>query len=47
MKQGFRDLQNFVDSQHQSLINKGKIIIPLALGELYKDQILEKWLRRK
>ncbi|CDW91525.1 UNKNOWN [Stylonychia lemnae] len=45
MQQASRDLQKYIDQQH--ILNKGKLIIPLALGELYKDQLIGKWLGGK
>ena len=38
------DLLEYVKQQH--LLNKNKIILPLALGEMYKNHLLDKWLKR-
>jgi hypothetical protein len=45
MSQTNQDIQRYVDHQH--LMNHGKIYIPLALGEVYRNNILEKWIKKK
>lgn len=39
------DLQKYVEQQH--LLNKSKLILPLAVGEMYRHQFLDRWLKRK
>jgi hypothetical protein len=40
-----QDLQKYVDQQH--ILNKSKLILPLAVGEMYRHQFLDRWLKRK